>query len=124
MGMFDTIISSYDLGPSFHVCQTKSLHNSMSVYWLNPAGEMYNIDYDGTQDFEYAPEYDAAFWKDFKWVSNGTHGKVRPFPFYGMIEIYPEKWDAHWAAYPRLTLYMEHGTLKEYRVTTPHELRL
>lgn len=124
MGMFDTIISSYDFGPSFDVCQTKSLHNVMSTYWIDPAGKMFEIDYSGTQDFVYENDNDTALWKGIKWVSNGTHGKVRPYPFYGMIEIYPDKWDAHSSPFPRLTLYMEHGTLTEYRNTTPDDLRL
>lgn len=124
MKMFDTVISSYDFGPSFHVCQTKSLSNLMDTYWISPLGEIYSINYDGTQSFEYELDNDTSLCKNVKLVSNGTHGKVRPFKFYGMIEIYPEKWDSQWTPYPRLTLYIEDGKLKEFRNMTKNDLHL
>lgn len=119
MGMFDTLISSYNLGPSFRVTQTKSLHNTMSTYWLSPGGELYLINYDGTQDFEYEQDDDAALWKGIKYVPNGTHGKVSPVDYYGILDIIPEKWTAHYAPYPRKRLYIDHGKLIKHEDSTP-----
>ena len=47
MGMFDTIRSSYDLGPGFwnKELQTKDLTCTLSVYWISPNGELFEIDY-------------------------------------------------------------------------------
>jgi len=116
MGMFDTIRSSYDLGPGFwnRDLQTKDLVCMLSEYWISPNGELFEIDYSGTVDWG----------PDLKTVSNGNRGKVRPVIITREIEVYPTNWDAHWSPFPRLTLYMEHGTLTEYRNTTPDDLRL
>jgi len=47
MGMFDTIRSSYNLGEDFTnvTLQTKDLDCIMSEYWLDPAGNLYEIEH-------------------------------------------------------------------------------
>ena len=108
MGMFDTIRSSYDLGPGFHKdLQTKDLECLMMTYWIDPAGHLFEIDYSGTQDFE----LNGAVGWDV--VPNGTHGKVRPVYITTTIEVYPAKWDAHYAAYPRQNITFIDGVLRK-----------
>lgn len=110
MGMFDTIKCSYDLGPGFHYreLQTKDLECCMCEYWISPAGQLYEIDYSGTQDWE--PTDDGKF-PMFKSVPNGTHGKVRPVYLFDTIEVYPAKWDCHYAAFPRLRVHFDNGII-------------
>ena len=108
MGMFDTIRSSYDLGPGYlnRDLQTKSLDCMMKDYWIDPYGRLFDIDYSHTQ----------SFCKDkpgFK--PNGNHGKIRPFYFNGDIEVYPAKWDAHYASYPRCNILFIGGIIKQIK---------
>ena len=50
MGMYDTIINHYDIGPGFNrkKLQTKTIYNTptMSVYWLDPAGQFWVLNCD------------------------------------------------------------------------------
>jgi hypothetical protein len=109
MGMFDTIRSSYDLGPSFwnKDLQTKDLEQMMSRFWIDPAGRLFEIDYSGTQDFE----LDGAVGWDV--TPNGNHGRVTPYLLTRTIEVYPAKWDAHYAAYPRQNITFIDGVLRK-----------
>jgi len=106
MGMFDTIHCNYDLGPSFHNrdLQTKDLECFMSEYWLDPSGQLWQIDYSGTQDFIDRDPFPM-------WEPNGNHGKVKPFYITKDIEVYPAEWNAHYAAYPRQTITFVEGKL-------------
>ena len=112
MGMFDTIHCSFDLGPSFHnrSLQTKDLYNEMMEYWLSPSGELYELDFAGTQAFVLKKEpvypYERIIWE-----KSGCHGKVRATQLTREIEVYPVKWDAHYAPYPRKKLTFFHGRL-------------
>ena len=111
MGMFDTIRSSYDLGPGFwnRDLQTKDLVCMLSEYWISPNGELFEIDYSGTVDWG----------PDLKTVSNGNRGKVRPVIITGEIEVYPTNWDVKYAPYPRKRLYIDHGKLIKHEDSTP-----
>ena len=114
MGMFDTLRSSYDLGPGFHRdLQTKDLECCMCEYWIDPDGRLFEIDYSGTHDF-----LDVVKDKSvpvFKTVANGNHGKVRPVYLFKVIEVYPAKWDCKYAAYPRKFIYFRDGVITEVR---------
>ena len=116
MGMYDTVRSSYDLGPGFRKdLQTKDLECCMHEYWISPAGQLFEIDYSGTQDFEEIPEEERKSpWNLFKSVPNGTHGKVRPVTqLFKTVEIYPSVWDAHYAPFPRLILFFDGGIIQK-----------
>ena len=74
MGLFDTVRSSFDLGPGYHrTLQTKDLECLMCEYWIDSAGKLYEIDYSHTADFvEIGPDdpnynqergYLNFFWK-------------------------------------------------------------
>lgn len=118
MGMYDTIMSSYDLGPSFYnkPLQTKDLDCLCDCYWIDPNGRLFKIDYDGTQDWVQIPKEDRKHAFDtFKIVPNGNKGKVTPCDITQTIEVYPEKWDCHYAAYPRKKITFINGVLiKDY----------
>ena len=74
MGMFDTIRCNYDAGAGFHnrELQTKDLECMMFEYWITPHGQLYQIDYSGTQSI-----VDSGA-QDFRIVTvpNGNHGKI------------------------------------------------
>jgi hypothetical protein len=97
MGMFDRIYCTYDLGPGFYLraLQTKSMEC---------------IDYTGTQDFVDTSAVPGD-WDGFKVQRNGNHGKISPYDFTGDIEVYPEKWDCKYAAFPRQTITFNDGQL-------------
>ena len=105
MGMFDTIRSSYDLGPGFwnKELQTKDLTCTLSVYWISPNGELFEIDYSGTVDWG----------PDLKTVSNGNHGKVRPVIITTEVEVYPVKWDAYYSKFPTMKITFIDGVLRK-----------
>ena len=104
MGMFDTIRSSYDLGPGFwnKELQTKDLTCTLSVYWISPNGELFEIDYSGTVDWG----------PDLKTVPNGNHGRVRPVVMTREIEVYPARWDSKYAPFPTLKITFIDGVLR------------
>ena len=108
MGMFDTLRSSYDIGPGFwdKELQTKDLGSFMAHYWIDPAGRLFRINYDGTHDWDINP----AFGWDA--VPNGNHGKVSPVIFTGEIEVYPSKWDCKYAPFPTKHLKFFDGVLQ------------
>jgi hypothetical protein len=120
MGMFDTIRSSYDLGPGFwrRDLQTKGLECLMVEYWIDPSGQLFEIDYSGTQDFDLCPEQESKTpWNPYKAVPNGNHGKVRPVYVTATIEVYPAKWECHYAPFPRKIIQFVNGKLNEEIIT-------
>lgn len=104
MEMYDTIHCNCDLGPGFWNVdlQTKDLEGCLGHYWLDGAGRLWVIDYTGTHSFEE---------NTFKPISNGNHGKVGPYYITKQIEVYPSKWTAYYAPYPRLNLSFVEGKL-------------
>jgi len=107
MGMFDTIRSSYDLGPGFHKdLQTKDLECMMHNYWITPAGQLYEIDYSYTQSF--------VGGGDRLYQPNGNHGRVTPVYFTGIITVYPAKWDAYYAPFPECNVEFYQGQVTDY----------
>jgi len=97
MGMFDTIKSSYDLGPGYQKeLQTKDLDCLMSHYWIDPLGRLFLIDEGNTADFveltEDDPRYDPKrLFLNFIWVPNGNHGKVETYSMDEVMER-AKKW--------------------------------
>lgn len=112
MGYFDTIHCSYDLGASFHnrSLQTKSLYKQMMEFWLSPSGELYELDFSGTQSWVLQKE-DIFPYERLSWEKNGSHGKVRITNLTKEIEVYPAKWDAHYAPFPKKTIIIVEGKL-------------
>lgn len=116
MGMFDTIYCHKDLGPGFYrrELQTKSLDSCMAEYFLDPAGQLWEIDYSYTHDFVDVPEEErTAPWNVFEAVPNGKHGKIRPAKVTALVEAYPARWDAHYAKWPSIYIYFRDGKIRE-----------
>lgn len=96
MGMFDTIRSDYPIfgQPDDQQLQFKVEDSAMQTFWINRAGELYLIEYSGTQDCEPIPaeELDPKRpWRTMKIVPNGMHGRVSPCGFWGHLHVYPAR---------------------------------
>tara|TARA_B100000925_G_C22003664_1_gene472529 strand:+ start:2413 stop:2790 length:378 start_codon:yes stop_codon:yes gene_type:complete len=116
MGLFDqksqlhdTILNHYDLGAGWYKRQleTRAITGSpfCRIFFLDPVGQMWLIDSDGTHDFS---EEDGQF----KWVKNGNRGRCKPFYFSGKVTVYPSKWDCYYAPYPECRLLFRNGILE------------
>lgn len=107
MGMFDTVKSSYNLGPDFQdkELQTKDLGALMGTYWIDPIGRLFHIDYSGTFDFK---------WTTTKWVTikNSNHGRVSPVIFTGVIEVYPSVWEHRNIPFPIKSIKFIDGVIQ------------
>jgi hypothetical protein len=128
MGMFDYIRSSYYLGEHFSGnCQTKDIEDgiggTMTQYWIAPNGQLYIIDYTQTADFVELKEGDEGYSTklallNFRWIPNGTHGKVRPYPTTKYVTIYPQNWQGDWEDWPECCIHFKHGMLQDYEILT------
>ena len=126
--MFDYFRSSYELGEHFTNtrCHTKDIEDgyggTMSDFWLSPSGQLHLIDYSHTADFVELKEGDEGYSEmallNFRWISNGTHGKVRPWYITKYIEVYPEQWEGEWKEWPTLKLHFRYGKLIDYEDIT------
>jgi len=133
MGMFDYLRSSYNLGEQFTNTrlQTKDIEEgiggTMSQYWISPDGGLYYIDYSYTADFVELKEGDDGYDGErkilnFRWIPNGTHGKIRPWMITKYVEVYPEEWEGKWEDWPRLKLHFRYGKLMDYENITGRNL--
>lgn len=119
MGMFDTIKSSYDLGPGYQKeLQTKDLDCAMNHYWIDVRGQLFEIDYSHTHDFVELKEGDDGYddkrgFLNFIWVPNGRRGAVRPVYHYGVVEVYPAVWDCKYSSYPSCKIFFRYGIIEE-----------
>ena len=128
MGMFDYVRSSYYFDKDFKgQCQTKDIEDdyggTMSQYWISPDGQLYLIDYSHTADFVELKEGDEGYEDklaifNFKWIPNGTHGKVRPWNITKYVVIYPEKWKGKWEDWPDCRVHFVNGIVQNYEILT------
>ena len=128
MGMFDYVRSSYPLGEHFSGnCQTKDIEEgydgTMSQFWISPDGQLYLIDYSNTADFVELKEGDDGYndklaLLNFRWIPNGTHGKVRPCNITKYVVIYPEKWEGIWGDWPECRIHFKDGKLQGFSILT------
>jgi len=128
MGMFDTVRSSYDLGPGYNnkELQTKDLDCCMNDYWIDPAGQLFEIDYSSTADFVELAEGDDGYNSDrkylnFKWIPNGLHGKIKPVYIFKIIEVYPAVFDGHYSKWPSCHILFKNGIINEIRHTNLYD---
>ena len=109
MNYYDTIRSSYDLGPGFKKdLHTKDLTRSCVEFWIDPAGHLYQVDYSHTQSAVCIDEH------QFKLVKS-SHGRVAPYYFWGEVEVYPAKWPVYYAPTPTCKIVFERGIISEVR---------
>ena len=115
-GMYDTILCHYDIGAGFwkKALQTKDLDGWMNTFFLDPIGQLFEVDYSDTQDFSTTDPKG--------YIPNGLRGRVRPYYATKEIEVYPSKWDAHYAPFPRMNITFLHGKL--IKISTPGQVRL
>lgn len=116
MGMFDSIYCyRKELGSEFYgkQLQTKSLDCCMLEYFLDPEGNLWDIDYSYTHDFIDVPKEEREVpWHLYTPVKNGNHGKVRPaYSVNAMVEAYPATWDGDWGNWPTVYLYFKYGKI-------------
>jgi hypothetical protein len=91
----------------------------MCYYWINPAGELFEVDDAMCIDIVDKPKavIDAnrnRWINPFDYVPNGKHGKISPVDITAMITIYPsiiskEEMDD----WPEAQLFIRHGRIKE-----------
>ena len=111
--MYDTIRSSYDLGPGFNKeLQTKDLSCLCECFWIDPEGKLFRVDYTGTLDWEKTPPKERTGFLDvYRSVPNGQKGRVTPCIITATIEVYPSKWTAYYAPFPRKLITFKNGIL-------------
>ena len=107
-GIYDTIYSTFDLGPGFwnRELRTMDLEGFMSYHWIDPRGNLWTVDHTGTYDFE-------DFGEKFKIVKNINHGSVSPFPITKQLELYPAHWTAHYAPTPSAMVTFVEGHVEQ-----------
>lgn len=125
--MFDYVRSSYPLPDAFMgENQTKDLQlfgGTMTHYWIDPKGVLWEPDYTGTRDYvkigEEDPRYNSNLqFFNHEWVSTGIHGRLQPHDHTGYVTIYPSRWDAAWEDWPRCRLHFRHGVMQDYEEVT------
>jgi len=132
VSMFDYIRSSYNLGPQFTntALHTKDIEDgydgTMSQFWISPDGQLYLIDYSNTADFVELKEGDEGYEPEkkifnFRWIPNGTHGKVRPWNITKYVVIYPEKWEGKWEDWPDCRIHFKNGIVQNYEILSKGE---
>ena len=114
MGMFDQIRNDYKpLGVEFQgMLQTKDLDNMMDLYYLDPHGQLYLVDYAGTQDF--AGTNTECKIPLINWISNGRHGRVMACTLTDSVVVYPEKWEGNWAEQPEACIEFVKGRVQDF----------
>ena len=95
----------------------------MSQYWISPDGQLYLIDYSHTADFVELKEGDEGYEPEkkifnFRWIPNGTHGKVRPWNITKYVVIYPEGWEGKWEDWPDCRIHFVDGKVQDYKILT------
>ena len=127
--MYDNVRSSYKpFGEDFYgQNQTKEIEEcysgTLSQYWISPEGQLYLIDYSHTADFVELKEGDEGYEPEkkifnFRWIPNGTHGKVRPWNITKYVVIYPENWKGNWEDWPDCRIHFVDGKVQDYKILT------
>lgn len=121
MGLFDWVRCAAPLDSrvnSQDIFQTKSLDCCMSMYWIDPSGQLWQIDESGTYDFVEESEENInnaiekkKWFPSFYTRPNGAHGKVRAHHATQTISIYPSDWRS------KLKDKLYHSDWPEYDLT-------
>ena len=97
MGMYDTVRCDYPIAPEFKgECQTKEIDRwiggTMTLYYIDPAGHLYEVDTRGTTEWVRDPTKEKPW--PYRRLQTGKHGRVRPLTgFTDYVTIYPAQRD-------------------------------
>lgn len=113
MGMFDEIRNDYkSLGIEFQGnLHTKDLDNLMDRYYLDPSGQLYLIDYSGTQN--YSDNKDSKF-PLVQCTPNGNRGRVMACTLTDCVVVYPSKWEGEWNELPEACIHFVEGKVQDF----------
>lgn len=105
MGMYDELRSSYNLTEEFTdiPLQTKDLESCLDFYWIDKKGQLFLIDQSNTVDLEKTGEG----FLDFKWIPNGSHGKVKPVYITKYVEVYNNP-------FKRCNIHFKNGVVQDF----------
>lgn len=111
MGMYDTIRCSYPIVNHYNSepVQTKSLSCELSLYWISPNGELFEVTGNELEDQDvWNPEF-------FTSGIIGTNGKVKPFYYTGVVTLYPSRGSkkVFWEGDPRCDIFFKEGKVIE-----------
>ena len=109
----DVVYNNYfSLGPDFDgELRTRSLHDCGDIFWISPAGEIYN--YDDYECWEYKRDGPARWAK----LSTGKNVRLRAKHFSGYITVFPAQWDGgSYPAQPEARLNIVDGKVKDFLV--------
>lgn len=114
MGMFDDVRSSYPLfsPEEDQSLQTKDLDCVMTHYWIDPAGQLFEVSNRDAFD-AYIDEVVQPRWRAFQWKPNGRRGHVRPDYRTALVKLYPSTWEGGWQDWPEKHVYFRHGRIAE-----------
>lgn len=125
MGLFDTVICHYKpLSDEFigTELQTKSLDNTMSKYWITPAGELFMVDWADSMEIvdripaeHLAGKFEAIPWE---WLPTGNHKKLTPVYYTGKMVVYPSEYSGNYEDWPESLLLFKHGKVIYHETTT------
>jgi len=85
MGMFDYVVSDYKIfgGRADRDLQTKSFDSCLETYYIDPAGQVYHIDYSKTYRIESCEQ--IPFIRE---IPTGNNGRVIPLRNYsGLVRL-------------------------------------
>ena len=123
MGMFDYVRCDYPITSDFvDECQTKDIEGdiggTMSTYYIDPAGNLWYVDYYGTTDYKYNRNSPSIFdmWER---IPTGKHGKVKHLSRYtNYMIIYPSRHEGSWQTWPEARLHIVQGKVQSFTLTT------
>lgn len=113
MGMFDTIYSAYPVFgcPYDQELQTKDLESVMLQFTINPAGQLYEINTQGTWDMQEIPPEERKGLATFKAIPNGNRGRLIMYPVTDTLLVYPAKYYGNYQRMPCALLTFIDGML-------------
>ena len=123
MGMFDTVRCDYPIGPAFEgECQSKEFDKfvggTMSFYYIDPHGYLFDVDTRGTWEWVRNP-LGPRPWPYTK-IQTGRKGRLRALTHYtDYVTIYPSHWDGSWTDWPEARLHIVNGKIQSVTHSTP-----
>lgn len=114
MGLFDYVRSSYPLlgNPWDQELQTKDLDNAMLHYWIDPAGQLWEINYQTAFNLE-INEDAVTPWGRWDWIANGKHGQVIPCSHTTVARMYSSAKVGETMQWAEVNVYIKDGKITE-----------